>query len=455
MRKLLLAIAALLWIAPTAAQVPVVAPLPPSLSGPQAKMLKVLRSAARGMTPIVTVMTTPPTITVGAANTASTINGASTAFGAATYSIGDTTRFEQVSGQLTSTGSAWSGTGKTSNTSGTRGGTIGEGVQTCTDAQNIDFGLASPSGVAIYVTDLTTGIRARVSAADIVADAGTPANTLTDSSQHYVKLAFTTRAPRQIAVYGTNTSLFRGANTDASASVWRCPLADQVNLILQWDSWGFGTLSSGTNALRLSTPFYIAERLGVANPWSIASAGTGVLNPGGSNGTYGFRMSNGDMTVSTVGDADLVVVSPSVNDDPGVNAAYTDAAFQPAWQAFIAQVMAAQPTAPIIVFGCQQTTLNRTPAASRCQATIDGTNAAAGGDPRVIIVNVSDIYGLAARNSLMIGTDNTHPNDLGKVYYGARFGQAIVDAMRARLLSAYGITAANDNLPYEDRKLAA
>lgn len=406
------------------------------VSMPANSARRILRAAQRGITSISSVMTTPPTLSVGAANTASTINGQTTAFGQGMYQAIDLTVTEDVSGRFASDGSQYAGVGKTSLLNGTRGGTFG-GKRLATDATALDICLATTSGVAIYVTDPVAGLRQRVTANDYTTD-GT--NSLTDGSKHYLKMLFATTAVKIIELYGSNTLALRGINVNAGASIWRAPSPDQPNIVLQWDSWGFNTLSSGTNPIRLAVPQFFGEQLGVSNVFSIAAAGTGFLNDAGTIGTYRARMLNGDVDPGNVGNPDLFIMAGSINDDPQVNAAYTDAAVQAEVTLTVALAMQRMPNALIMVTGPQQTPASaqrpQFTAQSRYDAIKAGALAAMGSDPRCFYLDNSPAgeawYANTTRNAAYIGTDNAHPNDAGKAYYGYRMAQSALAAIRSR-----------------------
>lgn len=249
------------------------------LDAPARSARRILRGAARPVTPIDAVLAPAPTVTIGAANAASTINGQATSLGAGTYQANDLNVVEHVGGRLVANGGGYAGQGMTGNrTTLALRATHGQGIRFATDAQALDVCVnAGNVGFVIYVTDVATGIRGRTPAADL---------TTGDFNYHYVKLEFASRAVRIIEVYIQNVGLLRGINTDAAGSIWRSPSADEPRLVLIGDSFSSGQGSGASNTTRLTFPHFMAQRLGVTNIYCSADGGTGYLNPGSRTGRF-------------------------------------------------------------------------------------------------------------------------------------------------------------------------
>lgn len=394
---------------------------------PIAAATRLLASAARAISPIDGVMGTLPTISQGADFAASLVNPAMTiSYGSGMYQANDLAVFESVSGKIVlgPSGNQYQGQGMTGNRSTlAKRGQSGQGLRFMTSAIDMDFCMnLSAANFVIYVTDVATGVRARASDGDI---------TFGSSNWRYVRLTFATRASRIIEVYTTNLGAFRGINCEAGYTITKAPASPEAKITILGDSWANGQLSGGTKSVKLNWATYFAERFGVVNPNQSANGGTGLLNPGGTNGTYRERVLAGDIDVSFIGEQDLVAIQTSVND---TNFTAVDADCQTEMQLLTAEVMARQPNAVIVAWG-PQTTLGTTTPQSRHDAIRAGFLAAAGGNKRCIWLDSSPAglgwFADATERAAWIGSDNTHPNDPGKIGYGRRAGNASVAAVQA------------------------
>jgi len=398
-----------------------------SAVAPIAAIARLLASAARAISPIDGVMGTLPTISQGADFAASLVNPAMTiSYGSGMYQANDLAVFESVSGKIVlgPSGNQYQGQGMTGNRSTlAKRGQSGQGLRFMTSAIDMDFCMnLSAANFVIYVTDVATGVRARASDGDI---------TFGSSNWRYVRLTFATRASRIIEVYTTNLGAFRGINCEAGYTITKAPASPEAKITILGDSWANGQLSGGTKSVKLNWATYFAERFGVVNPNQSANGGTGLLNPGGTNGTYRERVLAGDIDVSFIGEQDLVAIQTSVND---TNFTAVDADCQTEMQLLTAEVMARQPNAVIVAWG-PQTTLGTTTPQSRHDAIRAGFLAAAGGNKRCIWLDSSPAglgwFADATERAAWIGSDNTHPNDPGKIGYGRRAGNASVAAVQA------------------------
>ena len=232
---------------------------------------RILRAGARGVTPIRTVIPNPPTVTVGALNVASTVNGQATTFGAGTYQAINTAVLDFVAGRFAVSGTDYVGSIATANNTNfaLRRGSHGQGIRFATDCLVFDINVKAPANsFIVYVTE--NGVRGRVSANDIAIASG---------GNQYVKFDWgSTNGTRIIEAYIPTNGSFRGINTPSTCSIWRAPEVDAPRVAILWDSFGMDPGSQATNATKLSVVGYMGQALGVPNILSMSSSGTGVLN---------------------------------------------------------------------------------------------------------------------------------------------------------------------------------
>ena len=414
---------------------------------------RIVRAAARGITPITTVMASPPTYSEGTSGTASTITGANVnaSGGGASAYTSDATRFSS-NGWFTASATATTGmtdrsvTKLNANTAGYRRGAHGASIVFGTDADQFDV-CASWGSVPfiVYVTDLRTGIRARTQANDIVP---------TVTSTSYKKWVFADAGPRIIEICprysaANTTPVFRGVNVPATANIWQVAnhFPDQPRIAWIGDSWGDTGGSTNTNSAKLLATDYFGERLGCRSVLSLSQGGSGLLNDSAGQGSYYQRAiegsplgdATGDLSVSRIGKLDLIVIPGTLNDRVDNNAAWTDAAAQAAMQALAAAARAMQPDALIVGLGPQQTR-SVTTLQSRFDALQAGLLAGAAGDPRCLWIDNSPtgdqlLFGSAATGNISLwfdAGDVNHLNDAGNAGWGRRVGTAVVSALALR-----------------------
>lgn len=390
------------------------------------KLLRMIRSARRGITPIASAMSSPPTVTIGTALANSTINAATAAFGQGMYQANDLTVLEHVGGKFgldPATSNRYSPQGRTSDyTTGAKGGCPGNGIRFATDATSLDFCI-NIGPFIIYVTDPLTGLRQRHAAND-------DATALTNFT--YIKAVFADASVKIVEIFVSEITSWRGINVNTGAQIWRAPVVDEFKFLLFGDSYVFKAGSGATNGLKLAYPDYLGERLGVPNVFCSGRSSTGFLNQGSPStyGTFIQRITAGDLDISQVGAMDAIFIHGSVNDDVGVNAAYTDVAIQAAVQATFELAMVKQPDAIIFGTGPESTT-NRVATQSRWDAMKAGFVAAAKGDPRMIWLDggPNAENWMAGKVARIIGVDNTHPNNAGHEYLGRREGDSMINAV--------------------------
>lgn len=419
---------------------------------------KILRSAKRRITPITTVMASPPTRTEGAANIASTING--NAVGAPAYGQpgGAGARYLEAIGVYEAASPArdtsWTDVG-----GGLRRSAHGAGVRGLTEASVLEIalggGAAANQPYAMYVTELSTGIRARVAVNDPL---------VTVTSAHYDKWDFGSAALRLIEIkagfsFSGNISI-NGINMANTAMLAKAPAPEEPRIIYFGDSWGMTGGSQNTNPTSLLVPDFIGEQLGVANVLSLSVAGTGFLNRGGTGssakGTFGERIAAADADVSRIGTADLVILPGSINDDASnstslsITGSFSDADLTTAITSTVTAMLAKQPNAIIMGWGPQVTRAYPTTQARfdvvraawvalGATVVINGAVVVAGTNPRLVYIDNSPsgeswLFGTSTTGNVSVyfnASDQNHLGDLGQAAYGRRVGRSIAAALRA------------------------
>lgn len=181
--------------------------------------------------------------------------------------------------------------------------------------------------------------------------------------------------------------------------------------------------STGVTNLRDGWVYKMGEALGIPNVIASGVGGQGYLATS-NNGALTAIQRISD--VSRLGTMDLVVIAYGINDYQANTAALQDAA-----SAYISAVMAAQPTAFIVVFG-PWTAPGKISSAAIENAIQAGYSAVA--DPRrmafvsTVAAGWQDTSG--GNSTLYISGDNVHPNSAGHAYLGARAAGAIRTALR-------------------------
>ena len=410
---------------------------------------KILRAARRGLTPIQTVMASPPTRTEGAAGAASTING--NAIASPSYGPPGTTgaRYYEPIGIYTNNvdlTTSYIG-------AGIRRVAHGSGIRFLTDASAFEIaiggGAAANQPYAMYVTDIATGIRARVAANDPL---------VTVASAHYDKWDFGSPALRLIEIYhGFNASgnvAINGINMAATAMICRAPNPDDPRVLWLGDSWGDTGGSQNANPTSLLAPDFFGESIGVSNVLSTSYAGTGFINRAGAGssakGTYLERINNGDIDVSRVRAADLIILAGSINDDASNGAGYEDASLTAAITNTVQAAAAKQPGAIIVGFGPQVTRAFATTQArfDACKAgwvaagasvVANGVVTVAGTNPNLLYVDNSPnaenwLFGTSLTGWVSLyfnAGDTNHLNDVGQASWGRRVGRSVAAAVQA------------------------
>jgi hypothetical protein len=393
----------------------------------QQRARRILDNTRRAPGDLLAVMGTPPTRS-SAAFANSTIS--SRAPGDAMFKPDNTTVFDPISQAFANESGSYVVRGPTQNPPA-RTGAYGSGVQFCTDAQTVDFEMQRGAAFAkymIYVTDLTTGVRARITADDIPPGAN-------DYGWQWDKLAFAAKGPRKFEVYTVGANTYRGSNIEASASIWKCT-RDEPRLGIVGDSWVMGTISGGdaNKIVKTSYPDWLANSLGLNNFIRLAMNGTGYLNSNGEGNNHLQRIQNGDADVSRVGELDLIVAYTGVNDSTNRNAAFTDALVAANVQAFVTLLMQKQPKAIIVIAGPQWST-GFPSTQARYDAFKAAVTAAAAGDPRVIYLDNSpsgENWINANNIGTLLGPDALHPGD------GKMIARIAADSLIRRLTTLAG-----------------
>lgn len=282
----------------------------------------------------------------------------------------------------------------------------------------------------VYVIDPSTGVRARVQAADFTSTSGRSYWTLTAPAAGFYAI--------EVYSLGASASFNNIWSLTAGTYISKYTLPDAAKWAWVGDSWGTDAMNGGTNGTKLAPIDYVMAALGCADYLSMSVTGTGavatngVLGAANSAPAYADRMNiYSDISVSRIGVVDGVVVPGSLNDFnvAGNTPAVTQAAYLAALQA----ARAAQPSAVIVGFGPQIT-----PATAVTQPWFDAYAAAFAqwGDKNAVYIDNSP----AGENWLNAGTNSVyftgsvnHLNDVGKVAWGQRAGNSIANAVRGLL----------------------
>jgi hypothetical protein len=400
-----------------------------------ARAQKILRAAARGITPITQVLATPATYSQGAANAASTVNAAATTPFITTGSV-------LVSDpRITPIGGPWAVIATPQQriqgpfTSTQRQHGHGAGMRFEFYGQVFDFSANFYGlGFTCYDTDPTTGVRARCAANDYL---DTPGFTF-----HKIDLQVTRL--HLVEVYGASASTTFGAiNLPANGTAlyaYRTP--DQPLIAILGDSWTAGVLSGGTNSVKLAVTDYFAAGIGVASPLSFGIGGTDFIwDAGITNGTFRQRILQGDINNTRIGDMDAVILPASVNAPiqfVGGNTAVSPAALRAEIPLALGAARTAQPHAILVVTGQEYTTA--TPVTQDFYDATKGGVAdyvAATGDKGVLYLDNSAtgenwLFGTTTTgiNSVAFTGSQNHVNDVGKVIYGERWAHSFISALR-------------------------
>lgn len=397
------------------------------------KASRIVASAQRSLGDISAVMASPPTITNplsdGANSTIQTGRAPTTAAsGAGQYDVANPAHCTLMGGPIS---------GGRIQTITKIAGTVvaghSAGFAFCTDAPDVDFSIRCNGQRWIAsITDLTAGVRARISASDL-AQAYANAN--------WYKLGFGGAGLRQVEVYSGSASNIYGICVAAGYSVWPASgLAAQPKLALIWDSFGEGSMNNGNLNLKLATADWIAARLGCNTIHVNALGSTGVLaNAAAASNNFQQRLDAGDMDVSRVGSFDLIFAPGSVNDNTvmqgGLAIPAGDATIQGLYQTYISTLMAKQPHALIVGFPQEFGQPSGTPTAataSRVAAYKAGFLAAANGNPRMIWLDGSLFESTPSTG--VIGADNIHPGDVaGARNIGTRLAEHTLRYLNAMI----------------------
>jgi len=400
-----------------------------SLGYGTAQASRVLRNAARALPPITSVASTPSCV-VGTENANSTVITTATVNGGFRYDASDSRYTTPVADVQTS--GVYVGAGTTYSVSGTPTyrGLHGWGRAFETFSASFDF-LIRPGAqnFTVYVTDLATGIRARVQADDFTAANNNP---------RYVRCDATGRGWRRYEIVAGTVASITAINVPTTDTIRPAQFADEARIGYIGDSYIAGALSdTGTiNYARMTTTDYMFARFGVVRGWPFGVGGTGVLaTNSGNSANFQQRRDNGDFKISRIGRLDLLIAPPSINDSSSSSGGTTsDAVFQAAYQTYISSLMIDQPTAIIVGFG-PQFAVSTQPGQSRYDAAKAGFLAAAGNDPRMIWIDNSpagEAWMTTANIGTIIGPDNIHPNRLGVEYLGNTIASSVLQAISAR-----------------------
>ena len=383
---------------------------------------KILRAALTGG--LRATMASPPAVTVGSANAASTINSATTL---APKLLANSPLLRKVGGWTAWVSNAYL-MGAGTSTGGTALSSPGAGVVFMTDAPDIDFSLRTPSSTdrfRVYVDDQLV-----TSASGLLTTNGDFPYLGTAADFYYVKLAFGSSAPRKIEIRLGATTRLVGMNYGALYSVWRSEAGDQPLGVVIGDSYVNGT---GTDHICGAWPRVMAELLG-CDVFTAGGSGTGyITTTGGIPRTYRQRVTDLSLTERT---PDFCVIAGGFNDYD------KDAAALRVEVALMIQAARAQigPGIPIFVLN-SYTGVGRVVSSSGSIASaIRSGFADAAVSDSFFIDNLADGWiddrgkttattGLG-NGDIYMGSDGIHPVQLGHNHIAQRAAQVIKDDLR-------------------------
>lgn len=408
---------------------------PPAPTSPTNSAQRLVASSRSPLGDISAVMATPPAITNPLSDGAnSTVQASATnAYGAGVSGNAESPLTATIMGGTSIV------TGLIQNTSqslaaGIRSG-HGSGIAFETNAHTVDFLLrCNGFNWIAYVTDLTTNVRARISANDLVQ---------AYTNRNYYKLVWGTasagdRLPRRYEICGGIVTSYGGINVPNGDSV-RPVAFNEPRILIIGDSYKEGSMNNTALNNKLAEADWFAAAFGCRNPIVNGVGSTGVIANAGASNLYSFqqRQAAGDFTIARIGAVDLIYVPGSINDNNATNGGVTipsgDATLQAAYTTLIASLMVDQPNA-IIVGASHQFANGVAAVASRVAAYKAGMVAAAGGSQRVIWVDQT-LFQNAADTSV-IGADAVHPGGVfGTKIIGLSEAGSVIAAIRTR----YGI----------------
>lgn len=247
------------------------------------------------------------------------------------------------------------------------------------------------------------------------------------SSTMYTLLTFGSRAIRHIRVEGSEFSGFRSVAVGPTDAIWN-PGGDRLTMAVVGDS-----ITAMTGASRPNGGFAdsLGKLLGIADVREIAIGGTGMVNPGTANSTFGDTHRVADVLSSS---PNIIVIPASPNDT-----AYTAGQITAAALATYRAHRAANPTVTIVTGGLFPGS------AAAAAGTIKIETAAkaafdAWADPNsfwVPIVSDPDgswVYGTGRVGATtgngnadlyVSSADTVHPSQEGHDYYARRWAMAI------------------------------
>jgi len=357
-------------------------------------------------------MSTAPTFTLGAANTASSLRTASTtSYGGGQLDV-TSPKVQISSGGFALSTNKFVGAGMSNGQGGLRG-TAAMQMRIRTMSPSIDIcyfeGVEQQQtnpGIALYITDVATGVRQRAQLNDYRSN--------DSAAWRYLRFDLPSAADRIWELSFDATASLRSFNLAPGYDLVDLPAtpASQPKIQFVWDSYGepgvVSQASVATDMVKKGVLSQFAEKFGCPNPQINARGGTGFLNPANTLGTYATRRGYGDTT--RYGQQDLFAAGVSLNDDVGLNAAYTDSALSDAMKSYFQGVAADQPSPTIIMGWGPQTSVNRAANQTRwnvAKAAFLSVAAADAAPSRFVWLDGSP-SGDDWFNGVVDGPDNTH-----------------------------------------------
>lgn len=394
---------------------------------------RILLSAQRPVDDISAVMASPPTITDP------TTTGNSTIITTATISLGGGRFNAENPLHVKTVGAARIGAGGMELIS--RGDFVigGHGASYVfgTYASAFDMCMKVNGSSArwnVYVTDVETGVRARISAND-----RTQSASLTSTQYGYYKVDFGSRALRVIEIVPNALAVVRGINVATTDSIWPVDFQEPRIGGIGSSTWE-GSMNDTNYQLKAAMADWLLAYLGCRAGWINGVSNTGVMSRGSNNrNNFQQRLDAGDMDYANIGHLDLLFVTGSTNDNTadGFGGTADDAAFQAAYTALVLRARQAQPRA--ILVGLGPTSPYGSPTGqSRYAAHKAGFVAATAGDRGAFYVdNGPDggnyMFGTSSSgiNQTIVGADTVHLGGLtGVKYYAHRLARDVISGLQ-------------------------
>jgi len=261
------------------------------------------------------------------------------------------------------------------------------------------------------------------------------------SSSQYVKIDWSTisaAAPHKYEMFPFSryawATNWGNIETTAAGSIWAPPAENDVRVVFVGDSYSAGSnISPWVPGVGFAQS--IGVKLGWRDVWDMSIAGTGYLNPAGTNTTFRQRLS--DVTAAA---PDVVILMLSGNDGHWNNASYTTSAVATEAALTWTQIRAALPNAIIIQLGVVYSEAHAASDNRPMEVAVAASAATyAASDGKFFFIpgltNTNPImtstYDTSRPNTsanssaLYLGSDSTHPNEFARDAITSRLAREI------------------------------